>query len=599
MTHEPEEARQLPSPLRAGSVIPDYPVRTAQVLPMRTPLQIAFVVALSAASSAQDHFKISTNADQVLANASSYECSTSSDGRYVAFASEATNLVPVDFSARNIFVRDRALGVTEIVSKLPGGSTGASDSFAPAISADGRYVAFSSLSPNLIVGDANQAEDVFRFDRWTNQIQLVSLSSSGVQGNNHSRRPSISGDGRFIAFQSQASNLSANSFNSFTQVFLRDMELGLTIHASMSPGGLPANGNCLLPSISADGTTIAFESVATNLVPGVTVSRSHIYIHDVASASTISATADSNSVVGNGDSHNPRLTCDGTAVVFDSVASNFVISPSTTGGRHCYYRDLSLLTFKLVSKTYLGDAASPSFEPDINCDGSLIAFVSLNNNITNGGVNGYQAVYVHDRSSGTTEVVSRGIASVYPNGPSGSPRMSGDGTSVAFWSDTSDLVPFDAAGRDVFEFVDAPTCFGHMPYCTAKVNSQGCTPRICAWGRLSATGPDDFRLHATLVLNQRSGLLIWGTQSAAVPFYGGTLCLTGQIKRTPVQGSGGSSTGGDCTGTYNFHFTQALASANGVGAGHLIYFQYWSRDTGFPVPLNVGLTAGLAVTVDP
>ncbi len=138
-------------------------------------------------------------------------------------------------------------------------------------------------------------------------------------------------------------------------------------------------------------------------------------------------------------------------------------------------------------------------------------------------------------------------------------------------------------------------------YCTAKVNSLGCTPVIDSWGLPRATGGADiFMITASNVLNQKSGILIWSLTPGAIPFGGGTLCLSPPVIRTLGQNSGGTALpAADCSGTYAFNFTQSYMAANGVVAGTTVNTQYWSRDLGFPPPNSIGLTQGLSFQVLP
>ena len=138
-------------------------------------------------------------------------------------------------------------------------------------------------------------------------------------------------------------------------------------------------------------------------------------------------------------------------------------------------------------------------------------------------------------------------------------------------------------------------------YCIAKINSQGCLPTITSLGvPLAAGGADDFRIVASDVLNMRPGLYFWGVGPVALPFGGGTLCVAPPLVRTPTQSAGGTTLPAiDCTGTYSFAFTQAYMTSKGLTVGSTVFGQFYSRDTGFAAPNDVGLTAGLEFTVCP
>jgi Tol biopolymer transport system component len=192
----------------------------------------------------------------------------SADGRYVAFQSHAGNMVRGDEKGRtDVFVRDRLAGRTYLVSATPRGEVGNQDSDGrPAISADGRYVAFLSWASNLVPGDTNRNSDIFVHDRQSGQTARVSVSSSGQEGNARSYNPAISADGRYVAFVSHADNLVARDTNGQDDVFVHDRETGQTTRVSLAWNGAQANSWSDHPSISADGRYVAFHSRASNLV---------------------------------------------------------------------------------------------------------------------------------------------------------------------------------------------------------------------------------------------------------------------------------------------------------------------------------------------
>lgn len=163
-----------------------------------------------------------------------------------------------------------ALGdsVTELVSVGPGGARGNSGSYAPSVSASGRFVAFESFAGTLVAGDTNGMTDVFLRDRQAGATHRLSLGPSGRQGNADSENPAVSADGRFVAFQSLASNLVPGDTNGVTDIFVRDRQTSTTRRVSLGPGGVQAIGDSYFASISGDGRFIAFESLASNLVPG-------------------------------------------------------------------------------------------------------------------------------------------------------------------------------------------------------------------------------------------------------------------------------------------------------------------------------------------
>ena len=204
----------------------------------------------------------------------------SSAGRYVAFSSDAANLVPGDTNdSVDVFVRDRRLGITRRVSVSSSGAQGDSESFGPVISAAGRYVAFSSDAANLVPGDTNAAQDVFVRDRELGTTRRVSVSSSGAQGTSVSFDPAISAAGRYVAFSSDAANLVPGDTAGTVDVFVRDRELGTTRRVSVSSTGAQGTKISFEPAISSAGRYVAFSSAASNLVPGDTNASVDVFVH--------------------------------------------------------------------------------------------------------------------------------------------------------------------------------------------------------------------------------------------------------------------------------------------------------------------------------
>jgi Tol biopolymer transport system component len=179
-----------------------------------------------------------------------------------------------------VFVRDLQAGTTTRVSEYQGGFEADFDNFRPAISADGRFVAFDSDADNLAFGDTNEVFDVFVKDRQTDILTLVSVDDAGAQGNGDSLRPAISADGRIVAFYSDAANLVAGDTNGATDVFVHNRRSGATRRVSVAPGGGEANGDSVRPTLSADGRIVLFESDASNLVAGDSNHFTDVFLND-------------------------------------------------------------------------------------------------------------------------------------------------------------------------------------------------------------------------------------------------------------------------------------------------------------------------------
>jgi hypothetical protein len=221
-------------------------------------------------------------------------------------------------------VHDRQTGATTRVSVSSVGGQGNDFSSGPALSADGRYVAFESTASNLVAGDTNGSGDVFVHDRQTGATTRVSVSSTGEQGNGNSFRAALSADGRYVAFESTASNLVAGDTNGTSDIFVHDRQTGATTRVSVSSAGEQGNNNSFRSALSANGRYVAFYSLASNLVAGDTNGRWDVFVHDRQTGVTRRVSVSSAGVQGNHDSMWPALSADGRYVAFDSVASNLV-----------------------------------------------------------------------------------------------------------------------------------------------------------------------------------------------------------------------------------------------------------------------------------
>jgi Tol biopolymer transport system component len=258
-------------------------------------------------------------------NAGSAEVSMSADGRYLAFTSWATNLVPGDTNGRpDAFVRDRLAGVTTRVSVATSGAQANGDSDSPAISADGRYVAFASGATNLVSGDTNGLGDVFVHDRVTGATTRVSVASDGTQGNWSSGFPAVSGDGRVVAFESEATNLVAGDTNGSYDIFAHDRTTGVTTRVSVATDRTQANWSSFYPTVTPDGWLVAFMSESSNLVAGDTNGRVDVFLHDLVAGTTTRVSVATDGTQANDDSYWPAVTPDGRMVAFGSGATNLV-----------------------------------------------------------------------------------------------------------------------------------------------------------------------------------------------------------------------------------------------------------------------------------
>jgi Tol biopolymer transport system component len=400
---------------------------------------------LAGTAAGQVTVRVSLSSSGLQGNSHSSYPTLSADGRYVAFDSDASNLVAGDGNGRrDVFVRDRRTATTERVSVDSGGVEGNGNSTWPRISPDGRWVAFSSLSSNLVPGDTNAIDDIFLRDRQLGTTERISVDSAGVEGNGGSGlKSAISADGRFVAYFSYATNLVAGDTNGTLDVFVRDRQLGTTERVSVSSGGAEGNSYSFDCAISADGRYVAFFSGATNLVAGDTNGSTDVFVHDRQLGTTERVSVSSAGLQGNNDSGKPFLSADGRYVVFTSSASNLVAGES---GEDAYLRDRQLGTTECVSAGGNGWSYSSPITPD----GRYVTFFGTASNLGVGDTPTYD-VFVRDRQLGTFELVSQSSANVPGNDLSEWPAISDDGRYVAFSSLAFNLVPGDSnAAYDIF-----------------------------------------------------------------------------------------------------------------------------------------------------
>ena len=423
----------------------------------------------------------------------------SGNGRFVAFLSSASNLVAGDTNGTaDVFVHDRVLGTTERASVASGGAQGNGGALSVGISSDGRFVVFTSGSTNLVAGDTNARQDCFVRDRQAGTTERVSLDSGEAQSNDHSYDPVISSDGRYVAFSSSATNLVAGDANGTGDIFLRDRQAGTTELVSVDSGETQGNGNCSGPSISDDGSCVAFSSGATNLVAGDTNGEWDVFVRDRSSGTTERASVDSGEAQGNDLSSivGGSLSSDGRYVVFDSYATNLVALDTNGGIVDSFLRDRLAGTTELVSISS-GELQGSDFSgsPVISDDGRYVAFSSLVN-FDAGDTNGWLDVYVRDRTLGTTSHESLPWCCGSGDGNSITTSMSSDGRHVAFWSRATNLLPGDTNGFDDI-FVRDRDESGFMPFCFPEVSGVRSCP--CGNPPTSAdAGCDSFTTSSTV-----------------------------------------------------------------------------------------------------
>jgi Tol biopolymer transport system component len=407
--------------------------------------------------------RVSVDSKAGQGNGQSRGASVSANRRFVAFSSVASNLVPGDQNGKeDVFVHDRKTGSTVRVSVDSSGREANGASYDPVISADGRYVAFESAASNLVSGDGNGKFDVFVRDLFEGTTTLVSADPTGAPGNGDSAYPSLSGDGRVIAFQSNADDLVAGDRNGVADVFVRDLPTRTTRRASVASSGAEGDGQSTSPALSENGLQVAFRSMASNLIGGDLNDTADVFVHDLHSGATVRVSVGASGKDGNDESHGAGLSADGRYVVFASNASNLVAGDNNLAV-DVFVRDRDTDhngvfdepggTATLLVSGGLGGACANggSDEPAISASGRHVVFSSFASNLVPYDRNGCNDVFDHDLATGVTACVSQSSGGDAGNGRSLEPAMSSDGRLIAFLSEATNLVAADGNGvRDIF-----------------------------------------------------------------------------------------------------------------------------------------------------
>jgi len=324
--------------------------------------------------------------------------SISADGRYVVFASDSTNLIAGrKCSPFQLYVRDRTLDTTEMVSVDSAGTEGDFYSTFGTISPDGRYVAFASWSTNLVVGDTNQQMDVFLRDRTAGTTELLSVDAAGTLGDGPSDFPVLTSDGTIVAFSSDATNLIPNDTNGCRDAFVCTLATRTLERISVDSSGAEGNSHSGATSISADGGIVAMNSLATNLVPGDTNGVVDVFIHDRSTGTTERVSVDSSGVEGDSLSLDSSISADGRYVAFTSWATNLVAN-DTNNARDVFLHDRTsgFTTRESVDGSGAEANGETDYFPSLSADGKVLSFVSWATNLVSGDANGVKDVFVRD-----------------------------------------------------------------------------------------------------------------------------------------------------------------------------------------------------------
>lgn len=456
----------------------------------------------------------------------------SADGSFVAFESSADDLVPGDTNfSKDVFVHDRVAGTTTRVSVSSSGAQGDHHSVDPSISADGRYVAFSSRASNLVSGDTNFTEDAFLHDRNTGTTTRVVLGL-GAQPNGYVYQCDISPDGTFLAFTSAASNLVLNDTNNSADVFVRDLATGVITRVSVSSTGAESDGNSFEAALSTDGQIVAFYSIATDLVDDDTNGQPDVFVHELGSGQTTRVSLSTAGDQGNSYSQFPNISGAGRYVVFESRATTLV--PNDLNG----YDDV-FLHDRVTGETSIVSVDSNgvygdwwSNKPSISADGQRIAYSSWSTNLIASDSNSRIDIFVYDTSNQTTRRVSLDSAGVPSGGHSFDTDISADGRFVAFHSEGDNLVPGDTNGYGDIFVTDS------LGAAVVTARNAGANPMSYTASApvLGASWTGDVDLTTT---GHSFAVVYWAVASANLPLGGGVvLLIAGQkvLKLSPQPG---------------------------------------------------------------
>jgi Tol biopolymer transport system component len=396
-------------------------------------------------------YLISKATNGTIGNNQSYQPDISSDGRYVTFVSDATNLVSNDNNGRaDIFVYDRQSNTFEIVSLQSDGDQADDSSFEPAISGDGRWVVFCSYARNLVGGDDNNRPDIFLYDREDNDVRRLSDASNGDDGNGDScGQATISNNGQYVAFQSDASNLVNGDTNSVRDVFLYNRGDD-TLRRITAQNGTQTNGTSSTPSISGDGRYLAFQSDATNLISGDDNGRSDIFVYDRDENDIERASERQDGTDNTAGSFFPVISGDGRFVVFEAGDGNLV--GGDDNGRSdifLHVREGNAIE-RISLETGGGQANDNSTQASISDDGRYVSFTSAATDLDD-FMGNTTNIFVRDRQTNTTISVSYTEDDDPGNQNSDAPQISGNGRYIVFASAATNLLPEDTNTRaDVY-----------------------------------------------------------------------------------------------------------------------------------------------------
>lgn len=410
-----------------------------------------FALAFVVSSPALAFERINESTAGVQANDEGFFSQISANGRYVIFESRSTNLVQVDTNfVGDVFLHDRQLQTTERLSLTDGGAQALGGiSTDPHLSADMSSATFSSRATNLVAGDLNGDTDTFVRDLASGAVTRISVHTNGTEGNAASRPHDLSADGRYVVFQSWATNLVDSDTNTTPDMFVRDRVTGTTERVNVSSSGAEGNQGQVpdtfmgAGSIDADGRYVSFASIASDLVANDDNDATDVFLRDRTLGETRRISVSASGVEGNGDSRWAKISADGLFIAIGSLANNLVAVDDNIFTADIFLVDLTTGAVTLVNRNSLGVQSVNNILHDLSDDGRFVVWSTTTTNLIPGDpatAPNVADIFVWDR---TTSEIARVTAGADTSASSSRATISGAGSSIAFRSADSTLVPDD------------------------------------------------------------------------------------------------------------------------------------------------------------
>lgn len=438
--------------------------------------------------------RVSTAADGSQANGWSEASKLSPDGRYMVFSSSASNLVAGDTNgATDLFRKDLMTGQITRISTASDGTqaNGATVGEEAHLSPDGRYVVFASSASNLVSGDDNNGSDIFLKDLATGAITRLSTRADGTEANRESGFAQFSSDGRYVLFQSEASNLVDGDTNDSSDIFLKDLSTGQVTRVSTKADGTQSNNSSYYAQFSADGRYIVFESHASDLVTGDANNQKDIFLKNLATGEITRVSTAADGTQGNARSMNASLSANGRYVLFESEASNLV-SGDTNGSADVFRKDVITGEIMRVSTATTGEQGNSgsytfSYGPEFSADGRYVVFDSRASNLVPGDNNASDDIFRKDLLTGEVTLLSVAADGTFPNSYSYYYATSADGRYALFSSNASNLIAGDTNNSmDIFRvdllYKANAAAIAQGRFIEVKLGTGAASSATIAWG---------------------------------------------------------------------------------------------------------------------